>query len=267
MPALKDLTGKRFGRLLVIRRQGTSKHKKPLWLCVCDCGNYCIKESSLLLKGKTTSCGCYHKETVKGLFETHCMSKTRLHKLWLHVKERCFNKNSKAYKYYGGRGITVCDEWRDDFQAFYDWAMKNGYDETAPRGQCTIDRIDVDGNYKPDNCRFVSEKTQANNKTNNVRLTHNGETHTLAEWSDILNINYQTLCGRLQRGLSTDKVLSATVKNQKKYLYYKGQTKYYKEWAIEYGLSSEALRSRLKRGWEIERALTTPMKLKESYNG
>ena len=117
--------------------------------------------------------------------------------MWANMKNRCYNPNYSEYKSYGGRGISVCEEWMD-YPQFKEWALFTGYDETLPRGQQTLDRIDYNGNYCPDNCRFVNMFIQANNKQDNVRITYNGEEHTLSEWANILNIKYDYLYYRFR---------------------------------------------------------------------
>lgn len=164
MSAVKDLTGQRFGRLTVIRREGSDKRGNAVWLCRCDCGNETVVDGWSLRCGNTKSCICLKYEVVKEQFTVHGQSLSRLHGVWKGMKERCSNPKHNRYHRYGGRGITVCDEWRNSFQAFYDWAIVNGYDENAPRGQCTIDRIDNDKGYNPDNCRWVDAKTQRHNQ-------------------------------------------------------------------------------------------------------
>ena len=134
--------------------------------------------------------------------KTHGMTKTRLFNIWMSMKQRCYNANKQHYDCYGGRGITVCDEWKHDFQAFHDWAMKNGYSDDL-----TIDRINHDGNYEPSNCRWSSLKKQANNKRNNCLVEYKGQVYTIAELSDIYGIKYSCLYNRLHKGWDVEKAL------------------------------------------------------------
>ena len=136
----------------------------------------------------------------------HGLRNTRLFSIWTNMLTRCSNKNTEAYKHYGARSITVCDEWRNSFNAFYDWAMSNGYESNL-----TIDRIDVNGNYSPDNCRWVTVKAQANNRRNNHCVNINGVVRTLTEWCELYGINYRTVQDRLKRGWSVEKALLTPV--------------------------------------------------------
>ena len=159
----EDLTGRRFNHLTVISRFHENSKTHARWLCRCDCGNETVVTSDHLKSGNTTSCGCAGYSNLCNN-ETHGMSGTKIYKVWRNMIQRCENPNTESYKNYGGRGISVCKEWRDDFTAFYNWAVSSGYDPDAPFGKCTIDRIDVNGNYEPSNCRWVDMVVQRHNQ-------------------------------------------------------------------------------------------------------
>ena len=198
---LVDITGKRYGRLTVIGRT-TKIGKDPTWNCICDCGNTCIVQGNNLKNGHTKSCGCYVKDIARKNFKVHGKTNTRIFNIWVKMKQRCTNKDDKAYAKYGGRGIKVCEEWINDFQAFYDWSMSNGYADDL-----SIDRIDNDGNYEPSNCRWATDVQQSNNRRSNHYITCNGETHTIAEWSKITGINDSTIQNRAAKGWKPEKIL------------------------------------------------------------
>ena len=162
-----DLTGQRFGRLTAVSCTGIKQNGNYMWNCKCDCGKDVVVKADHLRRGDTQSCGCINAGRQKGIPRKHgCAcngNKERLYGVWSAMKNRCENPNHMHYKNYGGRGIKICPEWHD-FITFRNWAVSTGYDENAPKGQCTIDRIDVNGNYYPDNCRWVDMKTQNGNR-------------------------------------------------------------------------------------------------------
>lgn len=186
-----DLVGKKFGRLSVVKRVENNHNGDTMFLCLCDCGNYTKVSSPNLRRNHVKSCGCVKKETSPTWRTKHGLTDSRIHKTWSAMKQRCFNKNCNAYPTYGGRGITVCDEWKNDFLAFYNWAIAHGYSDTL-----TIDRIDPNGNYEPSNCRWIEIKKQCDNRRNTLRLEYNGETHTIGEWSKIVGVSESTLRSR-----------------------------------------------------------------------
>lgn len=190
-----DLTNQKFNRLLVIRYVGNNKRHSSLWKCKCDCGNEIVVTSENLRTGHTTSCGCRgeeHKHNHGATKKTHGKSKTPIYTMWLNIKSRCNNPSNNHYKYYGGRGIKMCADWENSFETFYEWAIKNGFDESNPdtRSQ-SIDRIDVNGNYEPGNCRFVDSYIQANNTRKNVFYDIGGIKMTMPEWCRHFNANYE----------------------------------------------------------------------------
>lgn len=188
----EDLTGKKFGKLTVIKKVGVSKEQQSKWLCKCDCGNEVVVSRTNLSinKTKTVSCGCWRKS----LITKHNKYKTNIYNVYVSMKQRCYNSNNPAYKYYGARGINVCNEWLDDFMNFYNWAINNGYKENL-----SIDRINNNGNYEPNNCRWINSQEQMNNTRRNHYITYKNETHTIAEWARILNKDYNNLYKKLKK--------------------------------------------------------------------
>ena len=192
---MNEIIGSKHGDLTILDVVGRTPNRGKLVLCLCSCGNTTTVAFNSLKSGHTKSCGCLQRKSVS----THKKSRSRLYKVWMDMRSRCGWKNGQDYKRYGQRGITVCDEWLNNFQAFNEWAISSGYDETAPKGKCTLDRIDVNKGYSPENCRWVDAKTQANNRRDNKFITYNGETHTITEWAELCGINVRTLRSRLYR--------------------------------------------------------------------
>lgn len=190
---MTDISGQKFGRLTVIKPDGRYNSGNIKWLCLCDCGNYTHTSTAALKKGQSKSCGCYVSERMIKMNTKHGGFGTRLYEIWRQMHRRCYGENTKAYKDYGARGITICDEWKE-FEAFKEWALKNGYSE-----HLTIDRIDVNGNYCPGNCRWATMKEQANNKRNSHFVECFGERKTISEWADIYGVNQVKLWDRLSR--------------------------------------------------------------------
>ena len=218
MPRHEDLSGSRFFRLTVIRPDGRL-HNRPAFLCRCDCGNYVRTIAGELRSGRVQSCGCLHRERARACLSkmktTHGESNTRLYAVWCAMRRRCTDRNCKEYRLYGGRGIAVCAEWAESFEPFRDWALANGYDKAAPRGECTIDRIDVNGNYCPENCRIATQTEQCNNRQRNHILEIHGESKTIAEWSRISGISARTIYDRLYSGWTPERAVFAPTKGGK----------------------------------------------------
>ena len=193
---VNDLTGRRFGRLSVIGLDYIDSAKNTRWYCKCDCGNSVSVRSHGLVSGGTKSCGCYKREvacfvsrksnTVHGLTNKH-----KLYGVWKNIRQRCTNPNNPSYKNYGGRGISMSEEW-DEYPIFLEWAMENGYKEGL-----TIERIDNDGDYSPDNCTFVDNVKQQRNRRKTIMLTYRGETRALSEWCEQFGLKLKTCYGRM----------------------------------------------------------------------
>lgn len=199
--------GTRFGMLTVIKEVEPYRSKWGdfrQFLCQCDCGKTTITTLNRLRIGMTKSCGCQIGTRPKYKELTN----TRIYNIWRSMKQRCYDSKAISFPNYGGRGISVCDEWRNDFMAFYNWAIAHGYNESL-----TIDRIDCNGNYEPSNCKWATMKEQMQNKRNNVVLELNGESHTISEWSRITGIKSGALQGRKYAGWSDEKILTTPVKN------------------------------------------------------
>lgn len=211
-----DLTGRRFGRLTVIGKAESyvapSGRKYTKWLCKCECGNEISVYSDNLRHGKTKSCGCFCKEYMSKIYSKHGMARTRIYREWTGIKTRCNNPNDKRYKDYGGRGIVMCDEWKNSFEAFRDWAMANGY-----RDDLTIERKDVNGNYCPENCCWITLAEQERNRRDTLRVKDaKGNDVCAISIAEENGISAKTLHSRLSKGWDLDKATSNPITEQRK---------------------------------------------------
>jgi len=270
MSAYKNIIGEKFNKLTVIafdhKESYIDKHGKTrtreYFRCQCDCGKYHIVQKRSLISGCVKSCGCIRnlENIPKELL------KSRLHGVYKAIKRRCYTVSNSAYPRYGGRGITMCKEWKESFMSFYKWAMANGYDETAPRNQCTIDRIDNDGNYCPENCRWVNNKVQSNNRSNNTFVTYHGRSQTITQWAEELGINRRYLSKRIHSGDDIETVLKypKLLNSKTRILEYNGVKKTLSQWADEYDIERGTLYNRLfVHGMSIDRALTYKKEVKK----
>lgn len=209
----KDITGQRFGRLVTLGPVRRTKNSQILWLCQCDCGSGPIVVSANLLSGNSTSCGCLRRGQIPIPLPTYKLTQHPLYKTWVRMVNRCNNQNEKGYRNYGGRGITVCDDWRHDFDAF-----KNHVTSLSHCGEegYSIDRIDNALGYFPGNVKWSTRTEQNRNKRDNHLLTHNDKTQSIGAWAKESNIPYGILWGRLHRGWPIEKAISTSAENTQK---------------------------------------------------
>jgi hypothetical protein len=206
----KIIPGMKFGRLAIVEETPSVK-KQRRFTCICDCGRQKNVRLHDLLAAKIRSCGCLHNE---GNSTTHGLSRvrgkiTKLYQVWGKMRERCLNPNNNDFAYYGGRGITVCPEWMN-FQDFHAWAAATGY-----REELTIERLDNNKGYSPNNCKWATRKEQSNNKRNNILITFKGHTKTLRQWADHIGVPISRLKSRYKLGWSPEELLTIPkVKNQ-----------------------------------------------------
>lgn len=244
---LDDISGKVFGRLTAIHVAGKYKNGSVQWKCSCSCGGEAIVLGQKLRNGHTKSCGCLSRETAKANRTKHGKSNTRLFRIWSGMLNRCTNPKSTAWKYYGGRGINVCDEWRNDFASFHDWAVASGYSDVL-----TIEREDVDGGYHPANCRWATVEEQALNKRNNVRLADGRMAYPAS------SVSAAQLRKRLRGGMSLEDA-ALTPPMRQRHLLADGRSGV--DVAASNGISSGTFNQRVRAyGWSPDRAATTPVR-------
>lgn len=231
-----DYTNVRTGRLVakeIVYIKGVKK-----WKCLCDCGNYTYASGTEIKNGTRISCGCINREKKKP------PEYKRLKSVYIGMKSRCYNKNNPGFHNYGGRGIIICDEWLNDFNAFYEWAISAGYDINKSRAEQSLDRIDVNGNYEPSNCRWADQKTQNNNTRVNVHYIVDGKDYTQAQLCEKYNIPDSTLRYRLESktieeviyDIENPKELTEKEKAKKDYFkkYREEHKEYFKEYRKKY---------------------------------
>lgn len=197
----KDMTGLRYGRLVVISYAGRVKNKSK-WNCICDCGSEYLGSGPDLRSGNTSSCGCLHREQLIDRNTRHGLSGTPEYVAWCGMIDRCYRERNKSFGDYGGRGITVCSEWRESFDRFFaDMGPR-------PSRKHSIDRIDNSLGYEPSNCRWATQETQVNNSRKARPLTYRGKTQSIKQWADEFGLSYQTIVTRLHKGFSIEKALT-----------------------------------------------------------
>ena len=202
---VKDIRGRQFGQLTAIQYIASSK-----WLCRCACGNEAIVKTCNLNNGHTQSCGCLRTQATVERTMTHGLTGSKVYRAWEHIKTRCYNPNYHATDKYQGRGIEVCERWLNSFEAFY----SDMGDPPTPKHM--LERIDNDGSYSPDNCRWATRKEQMRNRSNTVRLTYGGTTKPLIEWAEQFGLPVTTLRARIRRNWSIERALTTPVKTHTK---------------------------------------------------
>lgn len=210
MSKIIDLTGKIFHKLTVLKRAKKTQNHYACWECLCECGNVTVVCGNDLRTGHTGSCGCLRKELAFKKTFVHGMSNTSTYNTWFHMINRCYNPADSTFANYGGRGITVCQKWRNDFMAFYKDVGER------PSKKHSIDRIDTNGDYNPTNVRWATQKEQCNNKRNNINITINGQMHTAIQWASLVGIEPNTLYARLRRGWPPEKAILAPIRHRNK---------------------------------------------------
>lgn len=250
MAEFKDLTGQKFGRLTVIdisKKVQSGKRERYYWKCKCECGKYHEVRTDGLTSGNVQSCGCLHRgQAIKNvsLHHTHKQSGSRLYRIWAQMKDRCMNEKNTCYSRYGGRGIIICDEWKNDFEAFYKWAIDNGYHENL-----TIDRKDNNKGYFPDNCRWTTNKEQSRNRRSNIVVSYKGEEMTLIEASEKSGLPYSALNARWNRGIRGEELFAeVTARGKKREVIYHGKIVTLKELSELTGININTLKTRYRAG-------------------
>lgn len=238
MAKSKDLTGAKFGMLKVISQVKTGPGKGTKWNCLCDCKKTVVRSASALGKNKNPNCGCIRQG----------QRKTRLYGIWANMKQRCTNPSNPAYPYYGAKGISICDEWANDFLAFQSWALKNGYDDSL-----TIDRVDGNKNYQPDNCRWSTRKEQSNNLSSNTVIVFEGKEYTLTQLAEEYGLDPKLVIDRHKLGWPAKDLVKPVFKANT--IDFLGEQVTIKQLSEQYGIHQRTLRSRYKAGDRNEKLI------------
>lgn len=277
-------SGQKYGRLELLSK--TKKNGRIFWLCKCDCGNEKVIRADAI-GVRTFSCGCYGKQVLDAQHKKKLRQKYvdldsnkdsdyyRLYHTWGHMKYRCYNPNNNVYDLYGGRGIDVCEEWKNDYQKFKNWALANGWRKDAKGMEQSIDRIDPDKGYSPENCRWVNASTQALNKRNNFMINVNGETHSITEWGRIKNIYPEVIRKRYRKYGIRGEQLFHPIPRSVKYanndtVLFHGKSIPVVDLSRKYGIDDSTLRHRYKRGWRDDKLVEQPQHkpvIKMEYQG
>lgn len=242
----KDISGQRFGMLTVTSEYEARRDKNGksyiYWKCICDCGREIWTRGTTLRYGTVKSCNHHNKCNLK-----HGMVNSRLYRIYYDMKQRCLNPKNTAYEYYGGRGITICDEWlgENGFINFSKWALSNGYDD-----ELTIDRINTNGNYGPDNCRWADIHTQMMNRRNSLFIEHNGKSEAIMDIAQRHSLSTTTVKRRIDKGWDEKDIVLETPKERK--VYYEGKYYSLKELAQKTGISYNTLQSRYNKNFTDE---------------
>lgn len=222
--------------------------RETYFVCRCDCGKEKIISRRSILSNRTKSCGCIKKK--------HGSSYKKLYNVWASAKKRCYDEAYYNYKNYGARGIIMCNEWLNDYSSFETWALSNGYKEGL-----FIDRVNVDGNYEPQNCRFITPKQSGNNRRNHTYLTYKGVTKNVTQWAEELNVSDAAIFGRLKKGWSIDKIFNRPFLGKIKHTF-NDRSLTLKEWSKEVGIPYQTLVHRVGHSkWPLEKAITQPLEI------
>lgn len=207
---MKIIIGDKFARLTILSFEDRNRQYDSLWKVRCDCGNEFIVRGGVLKNGHTQSCGCLQREQTSKSRTTHGLSRNpltgkrdKLYRVFAGMKERCYNPHHDMFRYYGGSGVSICEAWLNDYSAFHQWAITNGYKEGL-----TIERVNTFGNYEPSNCKWIPMSEQSKNRRNNRILTFNGQTKKVIEWAEITSLPGTLIIQRIKRGWSIEKSLT-----------------------------------------------------------